>query len=240
MHLLTLKQHKLNKSLGFGYLTAGLTLAPATEAGYKSTCPYSGDCACVCLTHSGLYRMPTHIRARAERTRLYFYERKAFYTQLFKELDTFERKAQRQGLRPAVRLNLLSDIEAIAITVAKQKPKLQCYDYTKLPPKFWDTSQPNYYRVYSFSERSRPADINTCISAGINIAVVFDLAKGEPLPATIKLFQHTFQVLDGDRHDLRFKDIRRGSKSRVIGLRFKGARSSMPKAAGTFIQVTAI
>ena len=49
-----------------------------------------------------------------------------------KELGAFMRKAEREGLMPVFRPNLLSDRPQLEKLVHKHQPDLPCYDYTKL------------------------------------------------------------------------------------------------------------
>jgi len=241
--LLTLKQYKLNKSLKQGYATAGLQLSPANEANhvtgraFKTSCPMAGACKDVCISATGMNIFPTHVLARAKRTKFYWDNRSAFFTQLINELDKAEAKATRQGLKFAVRLNVLSDIEALPKFVNKLRPQWTLYDYSKIKPSKWSAIQ-NYTRVFSYSERSTKEDIEYCIKHNINIAVCFDrLAnKHEPLPKTTTLFGRKFTVLDGDKHDL--LHLQKRSRSHVVGLGYKGSKASMQTVAGTFIKLT--
>ena len=241
--LLTLKQYKLNKSLKQGYATAGLQLSPANEANhvtgraFKTSCPMAGACKDVCISATGMNIFPTHVLARAKRTEFYRDHKEAFFTQLIKELDTAKAKATRQGLKFAVRLNVLSDIEALPKFVNKLRPQWTLYDYSKIKPSKW-TPIKNYYRTFSFSERATRQDIQFCIKHNINIAVTFDRLhnRHEPLPKTTTLFGHTFTVLNGDTHDLLF--LQKRSRSHVIGLGYKGSKASMQTVTGTFIKLT--
>ena len=243
LKLLTLKQYKLNKSLKQGYFTAGLQLSPATEAShvtgraFKTNCPMAGACKDVCISATGLNILPTHILARAKRTELYWDNRSAFFAQLIDELDKAKTKATRQGLKFAVRLNVLSDIEALPKFVHKVRPQWTLYDYSKIKPSKWSPIK-NYTRVFSYSERATRQDIEYCIKHNINIAVPFDrLAnKQETLPKTTTLFGRKFTVLDGDKHDL--LHLQKRARSHVIGLRFKGSKAKMQTVTGTFIKLT--
>ena len=154
--LLTLKQYKLNKSLKQGYFTAGLQLSPANEANhvigrtFKTNCPMAGACKDVCISATGLNIFPTHVLARAKRTELYWDNRSAFFAQLIDELDKAKTKATRQGLKFAVRLNVLSDIEDLPQFVHKLRPQWTLYDYSKIKPSKWSPIK-NYTRVFSYS-----------------------------------------------------------------------------------------
>ena len=64
---------------------------------------------------------------------------------------------------------------------------------------------------------------------GVNVAVVFDTRKGQPLPTT----WHGVPVIDGDQHDLRFLD----NPNSVVGLRAKGPAK---KDAFGFVQIAGL
>ena len=68
----------------------------------------------------------------------------------------------------------------------------------------------NYHLTFSRSEKN-DADVLPLLRAGKQVAVVF---AGKTLPT---LYQG-YRVIDGDRHDARFLDLR----GVVIGLRAKG------------------
>ena len=76
--LITTAQPKLNKSVPFGYLSAGIQFAPHKMSGH-SVCPYSTEeCRKHCLTYSGqggigldVHGMNGAQRARVNRTKLF-------------------------------------------------------------------------------------------------------------------------------------------------------------------------
>ena len=111
-----------------GYMTAVLYLAPFKAAGIN-VCPMAELAACIagCLNTAGRggiakdsarfnphgIELPDNAiqRARIARTRLYADDRSAFMAQLVREIEAFQRKADKKGLIPAVRLNGTSDIQ---------------------------------------------------------------------------------------------------------------------------------
>jgi hypothetical protein len=111
-----------------GYMTAVLYLAPFKAAGIN-VCPMAelAGCAAGCLNTAGRggiakdsarfnphgIELPDNAiqRARIRRTRFYADDRSAFMAQLVKEIEAFQRKADKKGLVPAVRLNGTSDIQ---------------------------------------------------------------------------------------------------------------------------------
>jgi hypothetical protein len=245
MRLITTKQYKLSKGEKFGVITAGIQLAPANEAAtvlgradLPSVCAYAGACANGCLKFAGMNQYPTHAIARATRTALFHDDPDTFYSQAIRELQGVERKALRENMEFAIRPNALSDLPKLAQRIAREFPTAHVYDYTKLP-KPWIRTTPNYTLAYSVSERSTNDDIQGAIAHGINCAVVLDVRKGAPLPATYTVAGVTLPLLDGDISDriytypvgvfigLRWK----GSKARLAdAVRAKWARSIIPLA----------
>lgn len=226
MTLSTTKQYKLDKSQAFGYLTGGLNLAPATsaaQAGHDipTTCAMAGACAAACLQYAGMNAMPTHGNARIARTLALFHDRAATLAQLDREIQAGAARAATKGWQYAYRPNLLSDLPWLGRMLADRNPDVQFYDYTKIP-KPWQRVRPNYHLTFSYSERSTWADVRECLDHGINVAAVFAVRKGEPLPTTYR----GVPVIDGDIHDLRFTD----PVGVLPGLRFKGSRAKMEAA----------
>ena len=120
MALLTVNNPKLDKSVKYGYLTAGISLAPFnTFDNKRNVCPNAGNCASVCLYYAGRGQMSNIQKARLKRTKMLLDDRPAFKEQLIKETESFIRKANKVGLKPAMRPNILSDI-----------PEMKVYNYS--------------------------------------------------------------------------------------------------------------
>lgn len=128
-------------------------------------------------------------------------------------IEALIRKAKREKLIPAVRVNGTSDLPWLALMMASEFPNVVFYDYTK-HARAWERVTPNYHLTFSHSETNE-AETMRALDHGLNVAVVFDTKKGSPLPSTFL----GRPVIDGDLHDLRFLD---GYKGSVIGLRAKG------------------
>lgn len=202
MKLLTTSNPKIEKSISFGYLTAGLHLAPANLSGYEVCHKRSKGCTRSCLNTAGHGAFTAVQRARIAKTKFYFEDRTGFADQLVKELSAFVRKAFRRGLKPAVRLNLTSDLSWEDSGIMGVFPEIQFYDYTKVltrMAKFLDGGlPPNYHLTFSRSESNERA-CDSVAAKGGNIAAVFSCAG---LPPTYK----GVPVVSGDAHDLRFLD----------------------------------
>ena len=128
MKLLTIGNPKIAKGIKLGYLTAVLHLAPFKASGYQ-VCPMAEQAGCWhgCLNTAGRggisagsktytphgITLPDNAiqRARIERTRYYAEDRSGFMQQLSKEIELHIKRCNREGLKPAVRLNGTSDIQ---------------------------------------------------------------------------------------------------------------------------------
>jgi hypothetical protein len=232
MQLFTIANPKTAKGEDLGYLTAVLHLAPHTLAGHKSVCPNSTpECRKLCLYNAGRGVFEPVQQARINRTLLYFDSPRHFASLLVDEAFELHAKAKRAGLQLAVRVNGTSDLPSLARAVARElPPDVQCYDYTKIP-RAWAASDRIHY-TFSRSETNE-RDCALALREGVNVAVVFDTKRGDPLPLRYVLGGQEAVVIDGDRHDLRFLD----PKGVIVGLRAKGPAR---KAAHGFVtQATA-
>lgn len=208
MKLLTVDNYKTRKGEDAGYLTAVLHLAPHTLSG-SNVCPRaSPGCSAACLNTAGKGVNPHIQQSRLRRTILYLKERERFYDEISDDLRALERKANREGMRPAVRLNATSDQPKMAIHMAENFPAIQFYDYTKIKEVFeWEWPR-NYYPTFSRSETNW-AECLEVLKMGGNVATVF---------AERPKFYQGYEVIDGDKSDLRFLDKRPA----IVGLSAKG------------------
>jgi len=218
MPLLTASNTKTRKGEGAGYLTLILHLAPAKLSGYN-VCPMATKgCTLACLNTAGLGKFANVQAARIAKTRRFFEDRAGFMRELANDIRAGLRKAEREGLTLAVRLNGTSDIrfETIPIDgfphIFAMFPGITFYDYSKLPNR--RNLPANYHLTFSRGEQS-PEKVREIIRGGRNVAAVFRVGRREELP----LFWEGLPVIDGDRTDLRFLD----PSGVVVGLRAKGA-----------------
>jgi hypothetical protein len=213
---------KTIKGRKLGYLTGVQYLAPTTEAGVGDLCPFSTPgCATACLFTAGRGAFNNVRESRIARTKLFMLDRASYWPQLIDETAALVRKAERESLTPAVRLNGTSDIKWEGLrykgrTIFEHFPDVQFYDYTKWPAskRPADALPANYHLTFSRSELTTDADIDENIADGRNVAVVFSTRKGQPLPESY--LGH--RVIDGDESDVRFGD----SVGVIVGLRSKG------------------
>jgi hypothetical protein len=227
--LLTVENAKTTKGESLGYLTGILYLAPANESGVMNVCPgATAGCMAACLYTAGRGRFDATKLARINKTKYLYADRSAFIDQLRSDIRSLQRKANRDGLIPAVRINGTSDLAWLATQMAREFPDVQFYDYTKLP-KAWLRTTSNYAVTFSHSGEN----LKHCFDAldnGVNVSVVFDTRKGHPLPEA----WNGYRVIDGDLHDLRFLDPR----GVVVGLRAKG--NAKNAASNPFVVLTEI
>ena len=199
---------KTAKSADYGYLTGGLHLAPHTSSGYQACGSETIGCSTNCLYYQGRGRMTTVQQARIRKTRMFFENREAFLADLVKDIASIERRADKNNLKPCIRLNVLSDIRWERFGIMEQFPDVTFYDYTK--HKNRKRLPKNYSLTFSRSELSTVDDINEAIENRMNVAIVFR----DELP----LVWNNIRVIDGTVHDLRFLD----PKPCIVGLTAKG------------------
>jgi len=218
--LWTVGNPKTQKGEAAGYMTAVLHLAPFNLGdGRRNVCPHaSAECVALCLNtagRGGIIKAGESTNAiqeaRKRRTREFFADRDAFAVRLFDDALRVARKARRDGLKLAFRLNGTSDLDwqrIAPVLVANLADLGTLYDYTKDPRKAARTSDPIDYTL-SWSGTNEDA-CRAHVAAGGRLAVVF----GGELPATFL----GAPVLNGDEHDLTFLRPR----GVVLGLKAKG------------------
>jgi hypothetical protein len=183
----------------------GLTLLPASASGVN-VCPFATagcEAACVLMT-AGRGVMGNVRRAREVKTLFAADHPAEFLALLVHEVGRVVARGD-----SIIRLNVASDIRWEYVAPELFATGGRFYDYTK-----WPTASraplSNYAIVYSRNERDGDEPATDYLSAGGNVAVVFD-----NLPAT----WHGFPVVNGDLHDDRTSD----GSGVVIGLAAKGA-----------------
>jgi len=204
---------KTVKGTAMGFLTGILYLAPGTLAGVGNVCPHaSKGCLSSCLFTAGRAGIFESINvARINRTRFFFYERRAFLAQLAGEIAAVVRKAEREGMRPVVRLNGTSDLpwEKLAPDLFTQFPTVTFYDYTKNVRRAtaWANGEfpKNYSLTFSLSESNRD-HAETAIAAGVNVAVVYDGPTVRNKPLALNNGMDSRPWFSADESDLRFLD----------------------------------
>lgn len=225
-----------------GYMTAILYMSSYKASGVN-LCALAEKAGCIddCLTTSGhggiaskTFETPGGIQlpdnsvqhARLRKALWFVNDLQSFMDQLVAEIRAFVAMARKLGLIPVVRLNGTTDIRWEDIPVDGKAnifavfPRIQFYDYTKIPNRRRALLVKNYSLTFSYSHRPEFAPIvaQAIRNYGdkVNMAVVF---KGQ-LPE----FFLGRPVINADDSDLRFLD----KAGTVSGLKAKGkARKSM-------------
>lgn len=251
-NLLTQSNAKTIKGEKYGWETSILYLAPANLSG-TNVCKFStAECREACLNTAGRGAFTSIQTSRLNKTRWMLEEPESFYAQLAKEVDRLSSFSRTPNI--AVRLNGTSDIwNGHMESIIADNPFVQFYDYTKDIKRMRDfmfgKMPHNYHLTYSFGGGKQSLDFcDVVVQSGFNVAVVFDGGKQESLTKHWR----SYDVLDGDIHDLRFLDdvrlyapekVERARKwmtepeGFVIGLRAKGkARKADVEYSKTFVQ----
>ena len=194
---------------------SGLFLAPHDLAGHGTVCPAaSPDCINLCLNESGMAQIhPVVIQGRIRRTKLLHDNPEEFRRQHHAELESELRCAERDGQQAAHRCNGTSDLDWTE--TIKAFPKIQFYDYTKVPTRMMQYLRGelprNYWLTFSRSEKNEAIALRVLRHGG-NVAVVVD---------TKVQVKFNRQVINGDIHDLRFLDGK-FKHGKIVVLKAKG------------------
>ena len=215
---------KTIKGEPYGFLTGIVYLAPADSSGVVNVCPMAGRCKEPCLNKAGRGAFDSVQQARIAKTKFYHYHREDFLASLRYDIGRLIRRAKRLDMTPAVRINGTSDLPQVALQMAREFPAVQFYDYTKIP-RPWNRALPNYHITFSYDGPENADSAMAALYHDVNVAVVFNTRKGQPLPGAWM----GYPVIDGDLSDLRFKD----PKGVIVGLRAKGPAR---KDHGGFVQ----
>ena len=221
MKLLSTANPKIQKGTKLGYLSFILHLAPAQLSG-KETCPKrTAGCTEACLNtagRGGMFRKGENTnviqQARIRKTKMFFEDRDTFMEYLEQDINLGIKQAARLGLKPVFRLNGTSDLawekyklKGSDMNVFEMFNDIQFYDYTKVLGRKVSEYK-NYHLTFSAADGNE-ADVQKAVSAGMNVAVVFDR-----LPETYL----GCEVINADDTDLRFLD----PKGTIAGLKAKG------------------
>lgn len=212
-----MKNEKVNGQ--YTYITY---LAPANTSNYNVCSHSTPECRIGCLATSGRARVEllcNHNRiknARIRKTNLFFDDNNFYMQWLIAEIEAYQKKAVKDGMGFSVRLNGTSDIDWAKVlhngkNIFEIFPNVEFYDYTKNPNKFKYMPK-NYHLTFSYTGRNAEV-CKALLEQGYNVAVVFNVKKGVPLPAMFG----GYNVIDGDLTDYRPSD----GKGIIVGLRFK-------------------
>jgi hypothetical protein len=229
--LLTVGNPKIAKGEKYGYLTAGLHLAPYKLAGFNMCAKATAGCAAACLNTSGrgYFDSKLHV-ARIRKTKWLRNDRQAFFTKLHKEIATHERYCVKRNLKPVARLNILSDFpwenakyirpDGSVGNIFDAFPNVQFYDYTKIAARFAKNLPANYDLTFSAADGNEE-DVKLAQSYGARVAIVFRNRQNPRAQARRWNLPDNYNgipLVDGDDSDLRFLD----PPGCIIGLKVKG------------------
>lgn len=177
---------------GSEYLVAGLSMYPDDVL-----CAFRkrAECDKTCIVFSGMARVFPKVNESRQRKSAWFHEdRPAFLTQLRKELRLHEKNCIKKGVKPAVRLNVFTDVQWEKLGIPQEFPDIFFYDYTKVASRLHKLP-PNYKLMFSYSgaKAFRPFLLKAW-TQDIPISVVFK----NKLPR----FFMGREVIDGDKSDL--------------------------------------
>lgn len=237
---------KLAKMNGREYLIRGLAIAPHMRSGFN-VCPEAGFCSAVCnLWFSGRTVTAPVRNAMINRARFFVDDQRGFYDQLTIELGQHARRAKRKRIKPLCRLNVASDLDFESVAI--QNDHIQFYDYTKVWSRCVRVLRgffpDNYELTYSYSERAKTRNLVSWLAAGHNVSVVFDTdyypqsGRIGDLPTEWRIGRKTWQVIDGDKHDMRLRKF--DGSGVIVGLRFKGSRKLLDESVRRGFTVSAL
>ena len=224
---------KAIKASGYGYLNGINYMAPFDFAGKGTVCPNASEgCKALCL---GLESGQAAIRkeggtnktvdSRVRKTRYFFAETQTYLCELVWHIHKLINQAAKQNLTPVVRLNGSSDIpyERFKVraygnkTILEIFPNVQFVDYTKNLDRLTDNVPANLDLTFSLHEENHDEAVEA-IRRGFNVAAIF----ADFLPRSYDLGNGSVEVIDGDKHDLRFLDPKTGV---IVGLTPKGRKA---------------
>lgn len=243
--LFTSNNQKIQKSVEYGYLSAGIHFAPYKTSGFNVCSHASPICIANCLCYAGHgginlitdpetgKRTNRAQRARIKRTRLLFQNKRLWFRLFHWEMKKLLRKCDRLGLKPVFRPNLTSDLpwEHIKDPTTRKNmfqmyPGVQFMDYTAVPGRNVEAI-PNYHLTFSLKENNAKQALKA-FHNGTNVAIVWkrSIPSYVRIPnedwlgwgASIETTTYRVLVVDGDKHDLRFLD----PLGSVVGLIAKG------------------
>jgi hypothetical protein len=222
---------KAAKATEFGWLNAIHYMAPYKLGGKGNLCAHaSPGCIALCLGwtsgQAGMVSNDEDInsvrQSRMDKAARFMTDRKAYLRDVVRSIEAVQRKAAREGLKLAVRMNGSTDIawegirDESGATLMERFPEVQFVDYTKSPKRALAHASgkfpSNYSLCFSRSETNE-ADCLEVLRAGGTVAAVF--ANGKPDSFL------GFPVIDGDEHDLRHLDPR----GHVVALSPKGRKA---------------
>ena len=231
--------HKIKKNMkSEKYYTYSLNFAHSDLSGFN-VCPKANklteqeqnknksNCSSCCVGFNGFASIYSDVmESRIKKTISYYVDREAFYNQLIHEIKLAVKQSNKKGLKPSFRLNAYSDIRHENNVIQDNKnifdlfPNVDFYDYTKL----LNRKTPDNYQLTFSHHNSDFIETTKALENGLNVAIVF-----EKLPKYINVNGIKYNVIDGDKTDLRL-DEKIDGQNVVVGLKFKGSKAKLNDA----------
>jgi len=230
---------KVEKGTKIGIMTAILYLAPADSAPITrngrtvNLCPWaSPGCRAGCLgEHAGRMVQSGVRNSRVWKTALFLADRALFGRMLEREIIALRKRANRQGMPLAVRLDGTSDLGLADLYGFPERfPDVILYDYTKSPHRV-AVAAPSRNRHFTYSASERPESrrvAEQALAHGHSVAAIVDRMpqSGDGwsrLQAQVTEADRFIPttVIDGDDTDARFLDVP-GGRGALVALSVKG------------------
>jgi hypothetical protein len=219
---------KTVKGEKIGVLTGILYLSPADSISPKlNICPYADIAGCKvgCLNTAGRGAFNSVQRARIRKTLMWSQYHYEFMGLLERDIERLQRKASRENMTLAIRLNGTSDIQwekqrLMFSNIFDRFPTVQFYDYTKIPGR---TVPANYHLTFSYSGVAAFQPVvakQLRHNPNTNLAVVFHgrLPEKEIWAIPSTTLPPYRVVINGDASDVRYQD----PAGVIVGLTAKG------------------
>lgn len=209
---------KTIKGESIGFLTGIIYLVPDAKL-----CPLAELAGCMipCLKSSGRGAFNSVQKARQAKTQFFYENQRAFLLSACADIWSLNRRAEKLGLIPLIRLNGTSDISyenliiLNGLNIFQEFPDSQFYDYTKIPTRnLKGKTSGNYDLTYSYSALTPEKITHKGLLNPDNSRVAVVFMKKADIPLSF----NGWAVIDGDNTDVRHIE----PKAVVVGLYAKG------------------
>jgi len=172
---------------------------------------------------AGRARFNTIREARIKKSRFLFEKPYDFFRNLYSELDRVCERSNAEGICPALRCNVLSDLPWHTLCPWIENYLIKRYDYTKCLPYL--SNHPLIHYTFSYSGTNAD-NCKKAFDLGVNVAVVCTKEVKEECLRTgyVYAFGEVRPCLDGDVSEARWLD----PEGHVVLLRGKGKIPSSP------------
>jgi hypothetical protein len=173
------KMEKMDSGHKVKYELFVLYMQPADKVALKTICDMavSSGCKKPCLISSGLLGKTAGQKAATKRTILFLLRPDFFKARITKEIAAKEKRAIRENVPVAFRLNGTSDIDHSKLIASN--PNSQFWDYTKRLSMIRKNTLSNYHLTFSasmYSAQSKAA-LKKAVSRKYQIAAAFNTAN---------------------------------------------------------------